>query len=73
MATHELLEACIKAEPVLADLERILQKRVGKPIALPELATVRNAIANATRCNEQECCYFGHQRAASCSCARGAA
>jgi hypothetical protein len=72
---NELLQACIQAEPVLADMERILNKRMpGKgELRLPALHAVRGAIANATRCNEQECCFFGHQRSPSCSCAREAA
>lgn len=72
---NELLQACIQAEPVLADIERIMNKRMPAkdPVRLPALTTVRAAIANATRCNEQECCYFGQQRAASCSCAKEAA
>lgn len=72
---NELLNACLQAEPVLADMERILNKRMThrEPLRLPALTSVRAAIANATRCNEQECCYFGQQRSASCSCAKEAA
>lgn len=72
---NELLNACLQAEPVLADMERILNKRMPhrEPLRLPALTTVRAAIANATRCNDQECCYFGQQRSASCSCAKEAA
>lgn len=72
---NELLNACIEAEPALAKLEDLLNKAVPgpEPLRLPALTKVRAAIANATRCNEQECCYFGQQRSASCSCAKEAA
>lgn len=75
MNSAELLAACIEAEPALVEIERLINKALpgGEPFRLRALTTVRAAIANATRCNEQECCYFGKQRSPSCGCAREAA
>lgn len=68
---NQLLDACIQAEPVLADVERIINERVpGQPIRIAALAAVRNAIASAKNCQEPECPYHGQPRASSCDCSK---
>ena len=67
-----MLAALKAAEPVLADMERILNKRlpIGSPILeIPELKLVRDAIkAEERMCIDQSCCYFGNEAPKGCGC-----
>jgi hypothetical protein len=47
--TQRLLDACIEAEPVLADMDRILRERHAAFTGLPALTTVREAITSTER------------------------
>lgn len=76
MSDAKMLAALMAAEPVLADMERIVNKRMpgDRPFRMPELVAVREAIAAADgKCTEPECPYNGQQRARSCLCAKGGA
>jgi hypothetical protein len=74
MSRTQTLAALKAAEPVLADLERILNKRIGRSddvqiLEIPELKMVREAIrAHERICIDQGCCYFGSEAPKGCGC-----
>ena len=71
MSAKQMLDALKAAEPVIAEFERIINKRItwGDPIKLKELEQVRAAIRAQERiCLEQSCCYFGNESPKGCGC-----
>ena len=71
MSAKQMLDALKAAEPVIAEFERIINKRVtwGDPIKIKELEQVRAAIrAQERTCFDLGCIYFGQQAPKSCNC-----
>ena len=71
MSASQMLAALKAAEPVIAEFERIINKRItwGDPIKIKELEQVRSAIkAHERMCLDQGCLYFGTESPKSCNC-----
>lgn len=71
MSAKQMLDALKAAEPVIAEFERIINKRItwGEPIQLKELEQVRAAIrAQESMCMNHGCIYFGHEAPKGCEC-----
>lgn len=70
--TQQLLNACLAAEPVLQDMQRIVRSRNTGTEEINALILVKAAIAAASRgtCESEECPYQGQQRAKSCTCSK---
>lgn len=71
MSASQMLAALKAAEPVIAEFERIINKRItwGDPIKIKELEQVREAIRAEERiCLDQSCCYFGSKAPKGCGC-----
>lgn len=71
MSAKQMLDALKAAEPVIAEFERIVNKRItwGEPIKLKELEQVRAAIrAQERMCLDEGCIYFGNEAPKGCGC-----